>query len=293
MSRLKFVVPMAILAVALAMGAAPAAAVDDPGSSAEPSQSATAGNDPAAESEPTPEPTLEPLPEPTSDTAPVTGDPLDAAPAVTAPAKPVARNTRLPLREGAVGSRVRTVQQRLQWLGYEIYPGNLDNERMGKSTQGAVKRFQAKFGFAPTGVVGPHTWDLLRRTSGRVDALPKGCRGETTICIDKTQRLVRLVNTDRVVLTLDARFGFVGAETREGTFRVSRKSRDHVSSVYHTAMPFALFFSGGQAVHYSQYFARDGYRGASHGCVNLRDWDRAKWLFDRVSVGTRVHVYRS
>ena len=215
----------------------------------------------------------------------------------TAPTAPVAPQaapaSSLPLRTGAIGWRVARVQERLTWLGYDIFPGNIDNERMGESTTAAVQRFQSKFGFRPTGVVGPGTYELLDLVAGRVGRLPQGCLGERTICIDKKQRLVRLVEKDRVVLTLDARFGMVGAETREGTFRVNSKSRDHISSLYRTAMPFALFFSGGQAVHYSPYFARDGYSGASHGCVNLRDYDRAAWLFDRVPVGTRVTVYRS
>ncbi len=179
------------------------------------------------------------------------------------------------------------------WLGYVISEGNLANERMGESTTSAVKDFQSKFGFRPTGVVGPGTYELLATIAGRSGRLPKGCMGERAICIDKAQRLVRLVEKGKVVLTLDARFGFVGAETHEGTFRIHWKSRDHTSSLYRTWMPFALFFSGGQAVHYSPYFARDGYNGASHGCVNLRDFDRARWLFDRVPVGTPVHVYRS
>ena len=201
--------------------------------------------------------------------------------------------SRLPLREGATGWRVREVQKRLAWLGYDIYEGNVANKRMGASTTAAVERFQAKFGFRPTGVVGPGTWDLLRQISGEPGRLPRACLGQRTICIDKTQRLVRLVEKDRPVLTLDARFGFEAAATREGTFRVHMKSRDHTSSLYRTWMPFALFFSGGQAVHYSPYFARDGYNGASHGCVNLRDFKAAQWLFDRVPMGTRVHVYRS
>ena len=156
----------------------------------------------------------------------------------------------------------------------------------------AVKAFQAKYRFRPTGVIGPGTWDLLDQMAGTVGRLPKACIAETSICIDKARRLVRYVVDGRPVLTLDARFGFVGAETREGVFRVNRKSRYHVSSLYRTSMPFALFFSGGQAVHYSPYFARDGYNGGSHGCVNLRDYDRARWLFDRVDLGTRVYVYR-
>ena len=234
---------------------------------------------PARADEPVP---TAPVETPAGEPAP----PAEAPPAAAAP-------SRLPLREGATGWRVREVQERLEWLGYPIAQGNLDRERMGASTVAAVRLFQSKFGFRPTGVVGAGTWDLLRQLAGRPGRLPRACLGERTICIDKTQRLVRLVEKDRPVLTLDARFGFEAAATREGTFRVHMKSRDHTSSLYRTWMPFALFFSGGQAVHYSPYFARDGYNGASHGCVNLRDFKAAAWLFDRVPMGTRVHVYRS
>ncbi len=40
---------------------------------------------------------------------------------------------------------------------------------------------------------------------------------------------------------------------------VLRSPADHVSSLYDTPMPFAMFFSGGQAVHYSPDFAANGY----------------------------------
>ena len=70
-----------------------------------------------------------------------------------------------------------------------------------------------------------------------------------------------------------SRFGSDELPTREGAFSVYRKSRDHVSTLYDSSMPFAMFFSGGQAVHYSSDFAAVGYDGASHGCVNVRDYD--------------------
>ena len=273
------------VAVPLGIGVAPAAHAEEPPPVAVPSATPVPAETTVPASDPTPEPT------PDATTPPSTTPP--PTPSVT-PATPKAPTaTRLPLREGATGWRVAEVQERLTWLGYEIYPGNVENERMGASTVAAVERFQAKFGFRPTGVVGPGTWDLLREVSGTVDRLPAACTSERTVCIDKTQRLVRLVEKGRPVLTFDARFGGYPYATREGTFRVHRKSRDHTSSLYRTWMPFALFFSGGQAVHYSPYFARDGYNGASHGCVNLRDFDGARGLFDRVPLGTRVHVYRS
>ena len=82
-------------------------------------------------------------------------------------------------------------------------------------------------------------------------------------------------------------------ETGDGVFTINRKSRDHVSSLYRTWMPFAMFFNGGEAVHYSPYFAQDGYNGGSHGCIGVRDIKMAAWLFDRVPMGSRVYVYYS
>ena len=55
------------------------------------------------------------------------------------------------------------------------------------------------------------------------------------------------------------RFGASYTPTREGLFHVGWKSRDHVSKLYDSSMPFAMFFSGGQAVHYSSDFAARGY----------------------------------
>ena len=48
-------------------------------------------------------------------------------------------------------------------------------------------------------------------------------------------------------LRMDVRFGSDRTPTREGWFSVGWKSRHHVSSIYHSAMPYAMFFSGGQA----------------------------------------------
>ena len=42
-----------------------------------------------------------------------------------------------------------------------------------------------------------------------------------------------------------------------------------------------------------QLFAANGYDGASHGCVNVRDRATVAWLFDRVRLGDKVIVYRS
>ena len=199
--------------------------------------------------------------------------------------------TVLPLRRGDHGTLVSVAQQRLRWLGYDISRAEITSKEFGPTTQGAVKAFQVKF-WQPTGKsLTKSSWNELQARAGKVGVLPDACTEVASICISTDQKLVRWVEDGKVLLTTDARFGGSGFSTGTGSFRVTRKSRDHVSSLYRTAMPFALFFNGGQAVHYSAYFKRDGYYGASHGCVNIRDIAKAEWLFDRANVGDRVYVY--
>ena len=121
--------------------------------------------------------------------------------------------------------------------------------------------------------------------------MPSACYRGKIICVDKSQRVVRLVVNGRVSVRLDARFGARSTPTRNGMFRVYWKNADHVSSLYGSAMPWAMFYSGGQAIHYSSDFARRGYSGASHGCINTRDYSRMRTLFYRAPVGTRVYIY--
>ena len=202
------------------------------------------------------------------------------------PPPPVGRTT-FPLRAHDVGTLVATVQQRLVWLGYPVRVTRVMDTR----TVAAIRRFRIKFFLGSTPTVTAPVWKKLSRLTATKGVLPAGCRTGTVLCIDKSQKTLRYIKNGVILLTADARFGGEGHPTREGSFRVYSKSRDHTSTLYHTWMPFAMFFSGGQAVHYSPYFHRDGYYGASHGCVNLHDKSTARWLFDRVRIGTRVVVY--
>jgi lipoprotein-anchoring transpeptidase ErfK/SrfK len=112
------------------------------------------------------------------------------------------------------------------------------------------------------------------------------------LCVNKTTRKLYYMVDGKIVMTMDARFGCAATPTRNGIFHVYRKSRHWVSTIYHTAMPFSMFFSGGQAVHYSSDFARRGYAGCSHGCVNIRNWSKISWVYDHIRVGDRVVVFR-
>jgi len=158
-----------------------------------------------------------------------------------------------------------------------------------------------------TGWVDAKTWSKLvdrtgRVTRGDLHPQPKGpaystlssrCKIGRVVCIDKSTRSVRWVINGEVQYWMEARFGGSSTPTDEGTFSIQWKDRDHVSSIFESSMPFSLFFSGGQAVHYSANFASVGYDGASHGCVNVRDWSLAERLFNDTRVGDKVIVYWS
>jgi peptidoglycan hydrolase-like protein with peptidoglycan-binding domain len=208
------------------------------------------------------------------------------------------------LAPGDHGSDVRAVQARLAQLDW--YFGDV-NGTYDSDTVTAVKGFQAKRQIPVTGDVDQRTLDRLdsMTTTPTHDALHNivpspgaldaRCLTGRVLCIDKTSSTLRWVVDGKVKQTMEARFGSTlnDTPTREGLFHVYLKDADHVSNLYGSSMPFAMFFSGGQAVHYSSDFATYGYAGASHGCVNIRDYDGIKWLFSQVRVGDKVVVYWS
>jgi hypothetical protein len=123
------------------------------------------------------------------------------------------------------------------------------------------------------------------------DEAPPSCLHGLVICISQDDDTLRLMDHGVSKIELAVRFGAQRTPTRLGTFKVEWKDQDHVSKMFSSAMPYSLFFDGGQAIHYSSDFAERGYKGASHGCVNTRDLDTTKQLFESVKVGTRVVVY--
>ena len=206
------------------------------------------------------------------------------------------------LQRGDRGMFVRQVQARLEQVGW--YDGDVTG-RYARTTVAAVEGFQGKRRIPVTGQVDRRTLDRLKAMTRQptraelFNIVPAGppldrrCTTGRAMCVDKTSRSLRWVVDGVVLRTVEVRFGSDELPTREGAFSVYRKSRDHVSNLYGTSMPFAMFFSGGQAVHYSPDFAANGYNGTSHGCVNVRDLPAVEWLFDHVRIGDAVIVYRS
>ena len=208
-------------------------------------------------------------------------------------------------QRGDSSRAVRVVQARLRQLAW--FSGDV-SDHYGDQTVAAVRGFQAKRHVPVTGKVDRRTLDLLvsmSRTPTAAElankkpdpadgrALDARCRTGRALCIDKTSSSLRWVVDGKVRMSLDVRFGAEYTPTREGLFSVYWKDRNHVSELYGSAMPFSMFFSRGQAVHYSSDFAARGYAGASHGCVNVRDYSSLASLFAQVRTGDKVVVYRS
>ena len=207
------------------------------------------------------------------------------------------------MKQGSDGDRVRDLQARLKQIGW--FSGDVTGS-YGSVTVSAVKGFQGKRAIPVTGEVDQRTWDRLtamtrtptndekhnKTPKPSAAGLDSRCLTGRAMCISKSNNSLVWVVDGKPQLKVDVRFGSELTPTREGSFSVGWKSRNHVSTIYHTPMPYAMFFSGGQAVHYSSDFAARGYNGASHGCVNVRNKSGIAWLFDQVHVGDKVIVYR-
>ncbi|MDP3972406.1 MAG: L,D-transpeptidase family protein [Candidatus Nanopelagicales bacterium] len=214
------------------------------------------------------------------------------APEKTAPEKTIRQvaQGKATLVVGDKGAAVTNVQKRLDAAGINTQVSGV----FAKQTEKSVKHLQWKYLMRQTGRVDKSTYKQLTRiTAGRM-TLPKACRNSKTrviLCVDLKQKVVRYVQRGKVIKTIDIRTGRRGQETRKGNWRIYHKDTYVWSTLYNSPMPYSMFFSGGQAFHYSMYFASDGYYGASHGCVNIRSMSEAKWLYAKTGVGTPVHVY--
>ncbi|MER5475360.1 L,D-transpeptidase family protein [Streptomyces sp. NPDC002734] len=254
---------------------------------------------------------------PRASAAPAPADAASAAPATRSPApsrspspsassgetaSPSPAPAKVLWKPGDEGRDVRELQARLRQIAW-LFQG--PTGVYDKATEKAVEGFQDKRGLPRTGrmdsvswqrlldmTVEPGQWDLFLM-GGQEPGLPDArCLKGRVLCVDKTTRTLRWMVDGKTVSHMAVRFGSVATPTREGEFTVYWKSRHHVSTLYDSPMPYAMFFSGGQAVHYSPDFAARGYAGASHGCVNVRDERLIAQLFAAVREGDKVVVHR-
>lgn len=112
------------------------------------------------------------------------------------------------------------------------------------------------------------------------------CLSTSRACIDLSANQAWLIRDGKVdygpVPITSGRKGF---RTPTGTFRVSFKNRDHVSSIYDAPMPYSVFFNGGIAFH------QGSLREKSHGCIHLSR-KAAKTFFGSLRKGDVVQVAR-
>ncbi|MFI7500427.1 L,D-transpeptidase family protein [Streptomyces sp. NPDC049687] len=157
----------------------------------------------------------------------------------------------------------------------------------------AVQAFQKKEGITPAiGFAGPVTWARMQLISaGPHPNAAKMCPvGKYRVaCVDLDRQLVWVQEAERVRFgPVSVRTGRAAHPTRSGWHTVYWKHKNHVSTLYNTPMPYAQFFSGGQAFHavYGSIHTTVG----SMGCVNLTLGD-ARTLWDVLKKGDRVYVW--
>ncbi|MFJ7587355.1 peptidoglycan-binding protein [Streptomyces sp. NPDC097617] len=273
-------------AVALAATACGPQKTESAGSASSAPSSPTAGASPEAS--------------PSTDDKP-SGSPSPSASASASPSASPSPSVKQIMANGDDSEQVRELQARLKQLKLmSVAPTGF----YGSKTTAAVKSFQSKNGLNATGSVDEPTWKKIQSSSKKptaaelrpptvneADAPDPRCMQGRVMCISKESRTLAWMIDGKVVSTMDVRFGSENTPTREGVFNVGWKAKEWTSTIYHTPMPYAMFFSGGQAVHYSADFAARGYAGASHGCVNVRDKGKLSALFDQVQVGDKVVVY--
>ncbi|MBT2545637.1 murein L,D-transpeptidase [Streptomyces sp. ISL-44] len=239
------------------------------------------------------------------ESSPSTDDkPASPSPSASASASPSASpspTVKQIMANGDDSEQVRELQARLKQLKLmSVAPTGF----YGTKTTAAVKSYQSKNGLNPTGSVDEATWKKIQGATKKptadelrppavneADAPDPRCMEGRVMCISKESRTLAWMIDGKIISTMDVRFGSENTPTREGVFKVDRKEKEWTSTLYHTSMPYSMFFSGGQAVHYSADFAARGYAGASHGCVNVRDKGKLSALFAQVQAGDKVVVY--
>lgn len=172
----------------------------------------------------------------------------------------------------------------------ERFLGLLPDGANSRADCRAIRAFQRANGIEPAhGYAGKVTSALVTRLRKGVARADHCAPRAKVVCVDLTSQTIWIAK--RGVTTwgpFAIRSGRDGYETRRGVFRVQSKDIDHVSSIFGSAMPYAMFFSGGQAFHTSDRYLYDPL--GSHGCVHILA-KVARSMWDQVGVGATVDVF--
>ncbi|WP_340560806.1 L,D-transpeptidase family protein [Streptomyces sp. GSL17-111] len=161
----------------------------------------------------------------------------------------------------------------------------------------AIQAFQTRHGIAPNaGWAGPITWGVMhlmnqQKAAGKNPNKSGRCptnKGRIA-CVDLTRQLSWIQDGRKLVHgPVPVRTGRNGHETRTGAKKVYWRNKNHWSTLYDVAMPYAQFFDGGIAFHSikGSVWSPPG----SHGCVNMRRADAATY-WSLLRNGDDVHVW--
>lgn len=107
-------------------------------------------------------------------------------------------------------------------------------------------------------------------------------------CVDLTHQRMWVQDGGRTIFgPVRIVSGGAATPTRAGLWHVYWRDRHHFSSLYHVPMPYAQFFSGGEAFHSVPYPLSED--PASHGCINLTSHDaRVLWGVLRLHDAVRI-----
>lgn len=143
-----------------------------------------------------------------------------------------------------------------------------------------------------TGLASPSEANPFRSIGSAFSSAPKIT---ATISIAEQRMVVRVTNRKGVAETYvwKVSTGKSGYETPTGQWKPTWLSIDHRSKTYDDApMPYAVFFTGGYAIHATDAVSRLG-KPASHGCVRLAK-ENAAFFFKLVDTygkrNTRIIV---
>jgi hypothetical protein len=111
------------------------------------------------------------------------------------------------------------------------------------------------------------------------------CRPGVSACVRLSTRQAWLLDGGRLVMgPVPISSGRPGFRTPSGTFRVSYKDQNHLSTLFDDApMPYSVFFNGGIAFH------QGSVQVPSHGCIHLPA-AAARAFFGNLTPGDLVQV---
>jgi lipoprotein-anchoring transpeptidase ErfK/SrfK len=110
------------------------------------------------------------------------------------------------------------------------------------------------------------------------------CAATARACVDLSGKRAWLIRNGAVEYgPVKINHGRKGFRTPPGTFRVTFKNQDHVSSIFGGAMPYSVFFNGGIAFH------QGNIKQQSHGCIRMTN-DAARTFFGKLGRGDVVQV---